>query len=37
MPRLVGFVFAACLFAQASHAGDGDKVVGTWKLISYEV
>jgi hypothetical protein len=37
MSRLVGFMFAACLFAQASHAGDGDKVVGTWRLISYEV
>ena len=36
MFRLIGFVFAACLFAPASFAGDGDKVVGTWKLVSYE-
>ena len=37
MFRLIGFVFAACMFAPASFAGDGDKVVGTWKLVSYEV
>lgn len=37
MSRLIGFAFAACLIAQASLAGDGDKVVGTWKLVSYEV
>ena len=37
MFRLIGFVFAACLFAPASFAGDGEKVVGTWKLVSYEV
>jgi hypothetical protein len=37
MSRLVGFVFVACLVGQSSFAGDGDKVVGTWKLVSYEV
>ena len=35
--RLIAFIFAACLFAPASFAADGDKVVGTWKLVSYEV
>ena len=37
MSRLIGFVFVACLIAQPSFAGDSDKVVGTWKLVSYEV
>jgi hypothetical protein len=37
MSRLLGFAFAACLVAQSSFAADGDKVVGTWKLVSYEV
>ena len=37
MSRLIGFVFAACLIAQASYADDRNKVVGTWKLVSYEV
>jgi len=37
MSRLIGFVFAICLIAPASFAGDSDKVVGTWKLVSYEV
>ncbi len=37
MSRLVGFVFAACLIAQPGFADDRDKVVGTWKLVSYEV
>ena len=27
----------ACLIAQPSFAADADKVVGTWKLVSYEV
>jgi hypothetical protein len=35
--RLIGFVFVACLIAQASFAADSDNVVGTWKLVSYEV
>jgi hypothetical protein len=38
MSRLAGFVFVACIISQASFADDRDKVVvGTWKLISYEV
>jgi hypothetical protein len=37
MSRFVGFVFAACMIAQASFAGDREKVVGTWKLVSYEI
>jgi hypothetical protein len=37
MLRLVGFVFMACIVAQASFAGDGRAVVGTWKLVSYEI
>lgn len=37
MSRLIGFVFLACLIAQASFAGDSDKAVGTWKLVSYEI
>ena len=37
MSRFVGFVFAACIVAQVSFAGDRDKVVGIWKLVSYEV
>ena len=37
MSKLIGFVFAACLIGQASFAADGDKLVGTWKLVSYEV
>ena len=28
---------AVCLIAQPSFAADNDKIVGTWKLISYEV
>lgn len=34
---LVFGVFLACLFAQPSFAEQGDKVVGTWKLVSYQV
>lgn len=34
---ILGFVFAACLFAQPSFGDDRDKVLGTWKLVSYEV
>ena len=34
---IMGFVFAACLFAQPSFGDDRDKVLGTWKLVSYEV
>jgi hypothetical protein len=37
MSRLTGLVFVACIISQASFADDRDKVVGTWKLISYEV
>ena len=37
MSRLIGFVFVACIIAKASFAGDGDKIVGTWKLVSYEI
>ena len=37
MSRLVGFVLAACIIAQESFADDRDKVIGTWKLVSYEI
>jgi len=37
MSRLMGFAFAACLVAQPALAADRDKIVGTWKLVSYEV
>ena len=37
MPRFIGFAFVACIIAQASFAGDRDQIVGTWKLVSYEV
>lgn len=38
MSKLAVFVLLACLIApQASLAGDGDQVVGTWKLVSYQV
>src|SRR5665647_214277 len=37
MSRFIGFVFVACIIAQASFAGDRDKIVGIWKLVSYEV
>jgi hypothetical protein len=35
--RSVGLVFVACIVAKASFAGDRDRIVGTWKLVSYEV
>lgn len=39
MPRLMGFVFlaVACHVAEPSFANDGDKILGIWKLVSYEV
>ena len=38
MSKLTAFLFVACVIApQTSYAGDGDKLVGTWKLVSYEV
>ena len=37
MCRVIGFVFLACIITQASFAGERDRVVGTWKLVSYEV
>ena len=38
MSRLMMVVFClACLLAQPSLADDGNIVVGTWKLVSYEV
>src|SRR5215213_1885428 len=36
MSKLVGLTFLACLLAQPSFAQDSNKVVGTWKLVSYE-
>lgn len=35
--RLLGFMFVLCLVAQPSFADDRSKVVGLWKLVSYEV
>jgi hypothetical protein len=38
MSRFMLFVtFLACLVAQPSFGDEGNKVVGTWKLVSYEV
>ncbi len=37
MCRLLGFVLALCLVAQPGFADDRTKVVGLWKLVSYEV
>jgi hypothetical protein len=37
MFRLLGFVSVLCLVAQPSFADDHTKVVGLWKLVSYEV
>ena len=37
MSKIMGFVFAACLVAQPSLAADNGKIVGSWKLVSYEV
>ena len=36
MSKLVALTFVACLLAQPSFAQDSNKVVGTWKLVSYE-
>ena len=36
MSRLMGFVFVACLLSHPSFGADSDKVIGTWKLVSYE-
>jgi len=38
MSRISALVLAVCLIApQASIANDEAKVIGTWKLVSYEV
>jgi len=37
MFRFVMFALLACMIAQPSFAGDRDKVVGVWRLVSYEV
>lgn len=37
MLRLLGFIFAICVVAQPSFADDRSKVLGIWKLVSYEV
>ena len=37
MSRIFEFLFAACLVTQPGFAADNDKIVGTWKLVSYEV
>ena len=37
MFRLLGFVSVLCLVAQPSFADDRAKVVGLWRLVSYEV
>jgi hypothetical protein len=37
MSRLIGFVFLVFLTAQPSLADDSQKVVGIWKLVSYEI
>ena len=36
MSKLIGFAFATCLVAQPSLGADSDKIIGTWKLVSYE-
>src|SRR5262245_65328889 len=36
MFRLLGFMFVLCLVGQPSFGDDGNKVLGTWKLVSYE-
>ena len=36
MSRLMGFVFVACLLSHPSFGADSNKVIGTWKLVSYE-
>jgi hypothetical protein len=37
MSRLIGLATLACLAAQPSLADDTDKVVGTWRLVSYDI
>jgi hypothetical protein len=37
MSRLMALVFAACLVSQSSFGDDRDTILGTWKLVSYEV
>ena len=37
MSKFFGFVFAVGLVAQPSFAADNNKIVGIWKLVSYEV
>ena len=35
MSKLIGFAFATCLVAQPSFGADSNKIIGTWKLVSY--
>ncbi len=37
MSRVIAFAFAASLLVHPAFADDRSKVVGTWKLISYEI
>jgi hypothetical protein len=37
MSKLFGAVVATCFITQPSFASENDKVIGTWKLLSYEV
>ena len=37
MSKVTRLVFLACIVAQASFAGERDQLVGTWKLVSYQV
>ena len=36
MFRLLGFLFVLCVVGQPSFGDDNHKVLGTWKLVSYE-
>ena len=36
MFRLLGFMFVLCLLGQPSFGNDSNKVLGTWKLVSYD-
>ena len=36
MFRLLGLTFVLCLVSQPSFGDDSNKVLGTWKLVSYE-
>jgi hypothetical protein len=36
MFRPLGFMFVLCLVSQPSFGDDSSKVLGTWKLVSYE-